>query len=311
MRHRRRLFELAVVIAVLGSAPAAEGAFPGRNGRLAMSLGFYPAACRAAGVGGETVTFRPDGSRSGSRLKCVGPLRVTDASSPDWSPDGRRLLAASSKGVVLMGADGSHARAVTSPPRVGEQILDPSFAPDGRHFVYERIDERGGSLWRATISGGTQRRLGFGSSPRWSPDGRTIAYSRSSASGDRVLLMDARTGRRVRRLPEGTRALDWSPDGRRLVLAPRCCAGVWIVRADGKGVPRGLVIKSGPTFVQDAAWSPDGRRIALAGYQRDERQGSVWTTSPRGTAQKRVFRGAWVDSEESGAAQLSWGVRPG
>lgn len=109
--------------------------------------------------------------------------------------------------------------------------------------------------------------------------------------------------------------LDWSPDGRRLLVTPRNGgeAGVWIVRADGKGAPQGVAIRRRSTRVEDAAWSPDGRRLAVTGMERDEEQArySVWTMSPRGTAQKLVVRSDWLDSEELGSMLLSWGVRPG
>jgi Tol biopolymer transport system component len=308
MRLRRWAVEvplsLAALVALMPAHPA-TAAFPGANGLIAAELGFVPDGCEAVGGFGWIVTMRSDGSAFRRLTNCEGRPRSANVSSPDWSPDGRQMLFASPRGVVVMAADGSRRRVVTPPAQHGEVISDPSFAPDGRRFVYERNGSGGSVIWRGRTDGGGRRRLVRGSTPRWSPDGRTIAYI--TGGGD-MRLLAARTGKLIRRLGYGPLpgGLDWSPDGRHLVLGG---PNLRIVRADGESY-RSLDVFD--ARAGDAVFSPDGRRIALVETERREEgdRHSIWTMTVRGTGKRRIYRSDFIDSEETGAPQLAWGPRP-
>jgi Tol biopolymer transport system component len=125
--------------------------------------------------------------------------------------------------------------------------------------------------------------------------------------------MNARTGRRIRNLGFGGEALDWSPDGRRL-LTSRVLggSGYQIVRADGRGRPRKIDLPRKDAYGWlDGVFSPDGRRIAMvSGEGRDEQaRYSIWTASVRGTSRRRIYRSRWMDTGEIGEPVLSWAPR--
>src|SRR5436190_18483171 len=68
-----------------------------------------------------------------------------------------------------------------------EWVANPQISPDGARVLYTRVTvnaKRDGyetALWIAPMSGGQPRVVSAGpkdSSPRWSPDGRTVAFLR-------------------------------------------------------------------------------------------------------------------------------------
>ncbi|MBI1800595.1 MAG: PD40 domain-containing protein, partial [Chloroflexi bacterium] len=66
---------------------------------------------------------------------------------------------------------------------------DPQVSPDGTRVLYTlKVGDVGKNkyythLWMAPVNGGSARQFTFGevsdNSPRWSPDGQTIAFIRS------------------------------------------------------------------------------------------------------------------------------------
>ncbi len=112
------------------------------------------------------------------------------------------------------------------------EVSDPQISPDGAWVAYTvraadaENDRYSTDLWmvrwdgtetvQLTHTGGTQRQ------PRWSPDGRSLAFlaARGDAARTQVWVM-ARAGGEARpltRLPGGVSDFVWSPDGTRMAV---------------------------------------------------------------------------------------------
>lgn len=122
--------------------------------------------------------------------------------------------------------------------------------------------------------------LGWIESPRFSPDGRAIAYvhvtpDRVGNTYRRAIWLAPTDGSKPRRLTAGTKSDSsprWSPDSRHIVFVSNRDGGaaqLYVIAVDG-GEARQLT--SLPQGASDPAWSPDGRRIAfLSMVNEDER----------------------------------------
>jgi Tol biopolymer transport system component len=155
----------------------------------------------------------------------------------------------------------------------------------------EGSDDRGGTgagpfIYTVRPDGTGVRQLTetFGSEfidfePSWSPDGRHIAFVRSTGNtvgpetiGTEIWVMNA-DGKRERRLTRN-RLFDetpsWSPDGKRLLFARgrvrfgdrrhRPFSDLWVMNADGSGQ---RPLARTPAIELEPAWAPRGGRIAF------------------------------------------------
>lgn len=110
-------------------------------------------------------------------------------------------------------------------------IADPRISPDGRQVAYvfvtvnEKEDRYDTSLRIVDASEGAMpRSLTAGprdSAPRWSPDGRTLAFLRAPEKGAPQIELLSMAGGEARALtdfPKGASAPVWSPDGKSIAF---------------------------------------------------------------------------------------------
>src|SRR5689334_1338878 len=123
------------------------------------------------------------------------------------------------------------------PIRVGDMyrvknVNDPQLSPDGKWVAYtvtttdSAKDKSDTDIWMTSWDGSQTIQVTSSpdgeSSPRWSPDGRYLAFisSRQAGKGGQLWLLDRRGGeaKRVTELKPGIRQYEWSPDSKRLAL---------------------------------------------------------------------------------------------
>ena len=201
----------------------------------------------------------------------------TRARWPSWAPDGARLADDEGFGLAFVSSDG-----LARPIQLSDADVFPEFkaawSPDGTKLVVSGADRVGSAvrLYVLDADGSDFHQLTPGpadTSPAWSPDGRTIAFTRFVNGQDRPLSdLAGRDGRAPRSSP--TRATGstfgpaWSPDGSELAFTdwdaglPR----IALVRPDGSDE---RVLTTGPDD-RDPAWSPDGRFIVFTGSTNRE-----------------------------------------
>lgn len=230
-----------------------------------------------------------------------GPARQLtsgDASdtSPAWSPDGASIAFSRSDGehveyLLVPSAGGPEQKVAEFPiPSDGALEFSESWTHDGKSLIVVEPGERP-ALALVSIDGGTPRRITNPAegtegdiTPATSPDGRTLAFVRSTGSdGSDVYLSDLNGGA-LRRLTfdnRGIRGLAWTPDGRDIVYASDRFAGwrIWRVPAYG-GSPRDIPMAG--RSAQYPALSPAGGRLA---YVDSPSAAAVWraTIEPDGT----------------------------
>jgi dipeptidyl aminopeptidase/acylaminoacyl peptidase len=136
---------------------------------------------------------------------------------------------------------GALAQAQTKPGITAEDYLsfefisDPQISPDGQWVAYtvatidQKANRRMSRIWIASADG-THPTVPFTSdstsstSPRWSPDGRFLAFLSAREGGHTQIWVLSRNGgeaRRVSNLENGASNFEWSPDGTRFVCLTR------------------------------------------------------------------------------------------
>jgi acylaminoacyl-peptidase len=152
-----------------------------------------------------------------------------------------------------------------------EWVNDPQISPDGRWIIYVRrgmdvrTDRVRGTLWLIATDGSTHRPLSNnaneGALPRWSPDGRRVAWiARDGDSGAQLFVhwLDSGTSGAITRLPEAPRTLAWSPDGRLLAFTMPVPASRKAFQAELPKAPEGVKWAEPPKVIDRMVYRADG-----------------------------------------------------
>jgi Tol biopolymer transport system component len=201
---------------------------------------------------GETDEYFPFWAAGGDRL---GYVRVGPFTDPGTGPPPINL--------VLADPDGSRATPISNPDSAATQ--HPSLGPDGKFIAFSATDDQsGGDIWVTNLAGKATRlsnEPGAEDEPRWSPDGRLIAYTRFAADSNRediwVMNSDGTAGHRLTSADGYEYSPAWAPDGARIAFVQDGHIG--LMNADGSEV----VALTDGTKDSSPTWSPDGRSLAF------------------------------------------------
>lgn len=290
--------------------------FPGFAGPPASSASGF-AGPPAFSPAGDQVGFSLEGTRPGSShifvklLDIERPLQLTTGStcnfSPAWSPDGRliaflRALPAGKAAVILISALGGPERKLTDIYWTGAELFPPflTWSPDSKQLVVvdKRAPEAPTGLFLLSIESGEKRSLippptnSIGdSSPAFSPDGRTLAFTRavSYPVNDVYLLAlsdDLRPNGELRRLTFDNRrcsGLTWTPDGREIVFSSNRLGHfrLWRISLSGSARPQLVASIGGDAhFPAISRQGPTGGpRLAYRHYRWDR---NLWRVAVPG-----------------------------
>lgn len=221
-----------------------------------------PAALGGSAGNGDIFIMNADGT--GARQLTFGG----NSAYPTWAPDGSQLAFVADQGtslVIVNVSDGKTVHTVAT----GVHLGAPSWGGVGS-ILFSMALAGNGQIYRIQPDGTEMAELTNGfddGSPVWSPDGGSIAFSRSDprdpSDTSELYVMHA-DGTGIRRLttctaPDciGDGDPSWSPDGAQVAFTRQSNGGnrvdTYVIRADGTELS---AVTSGPDWWSSPAWRP-------------------------------------------------------
>jgi Tol biopolymer transport system component/C-terminal processing protease CtpA/Prc len=197
----------------------------------------------------------------------------------DLSPDGKKVAFVARGEVFAASAkDGGDAARIS---RTAEAESHVTWSPDSRTLVYTSSREGTGHLYLYDFAAGAETKLTSGGdtdhSPRFSPDGKALAFVRGDSE---LRTLDLAT-RQERSLARGVfdrppfaaePPFAWSPDNRWLAYmsaGAKMFTNVHVVSADGAAASRPVSFLAN-SFANTISWSRDGKAVYFDTGQRTE-----------------------------------------
>jgi eukaryotic-like serine/threonine-protein kinase len=216
----------------------------------------------------------------GTQATAVPASQIEDVNAFDWTTGGNLIVSDGSR-LLRVGSDGKPQTVVTGDPSAA--IL--SLARCSDEYILVSWAYRGGSddrtIWRLNIDGSNPKQLSSGhydTSPSCSPDGKWAYYLDSLRTLMRVPVGGGQAevvpGSKIPNSYQLLGGVDFSPDGRRLVLiadthdtSTRAYAKLAIIGLDSTSSSGPQIIDpdsriaAGSLFTGGARFSPDGKSV--------------------------------------------------
>ena len=178
-------------------------------------------------------------------------------------------------------------------PQVTSGPSAVTWSPDGTELIYSMQ----GTLWRQRIGSDTVAQITAGPAydyqPDWSPDGRTVVFSRYAHDAIELESLDVASGNVTPLTANGAVNVEprWSPDGSRIAFVSSVYNGRWHIHVLSHEVAKDLLFGEPVRLTEDndsklpryyystwdhyisPTWSPDGKEIILVS-NRDHIYGS-------------------------------------
>jgi Tol biopolymer transport system component len=177
---------------------------------------------------------------------------------------------------------------------------DVQWSPDGTSIVFSTDRDGESSIYKVNPDGRHLTRLADGLVPRWSPDGKRIAFIKE----DGIYLMN-QDGSKATELVNDSTAIEaslvglnlsWSPNGERIVFSSwrNGDSKIYVVNTDSG---QQVNLTRNAEYEALPKWSPDGKSIAFLGMH-DNMLG-LYKTNADGSnlvgLTKATFVGGWYD----------------
>ena len=197
----------------------------------------------------------------------LGPMSI---GPPVVSKDGRQLYAVAEEGLGALSVYDRRSEKFV-PYLSGIPACYVDFSRDQQWVAYVSYPD--GSLWRSRTDGSQKRQLTVPPlavmNPRWSPDGKVIAFADISG-GDRrrmdhmknhrIYLVSAEGGEPLLLLTGDVGDPTWSPDGRSIAYGYHAKSG-WEIRILDLESQKSTTVP-GSQDTWSPRWSPDGKYLA-------------------------------------------------
>jgi hypothetical protein len=200
-----------------------------------------------------------------SRANGTGLRAVAKGWSITLSRDGRMVAFTARDGIWVMETTGRGRRRVAA----GRWLFEPDFSPDAKSLAYSGFVSDDEYLFVHPLRG-KRRRLGLGKRPKWSPNGRWIAYT-----GEDGAYVVRPTGAQRHRVAQAAYGYAWSPNAKELAFTAGYL-GIARVRGGIRKLNTGGMEPSWPI------WAPDGRRLFVTLI------GQLWTVGRDGRGLRRL-----------------------
>ena len=267
---------------------------------------------------GEWISYRSRGLLFKIRADgSAPPVNLTygrRGSAPVWTPDGNSI-------VFVTGDAYGYAQIASMPSGIPDGPIevtyltegrynntDPQISPDGRWLAFTsdrrgKDDIKGNDIWLASMTSGEERLLTANTedfleySPRWSPDGRRIAFVSNRSGWRNIGVIDVASSEieMLTSSPWDEHNPQWSPDGKWIAYVANKSWNFHLMKVstDG-GEPVQLTARDGVSGGIEAGqtrgtfrWAPDGQSIAFT-HMSPKISSDIWSIPANGGTPTRL-----------------------